>query len=146
MEIITIPDPPIYGPVPTDDSHDEIDGARSLLQVHVLSYGRCLPINPSFYMMANTHKLAFPPQEWRTFVFPVTITTSLPAIAIAICDMRTLHRYHLSQPIIIFNTNDNYIRIPLRNTSCNTVTVYPFQLLIRFSIILQRNFQIPLSY
>ena len=141
MDIITIPPPPLspgYKPV-LNQEPIETDSPAPLIQVHGLLYNRQVRLSSESFLIRNNSCINLEPKTWRFIVFPMTVVTNLPAVCVVICHLRTLYSRGLYQPVFSFNTNDSYIKIPLFNDTLKVVTLRPFELPIRCTIILQKK-------
>ena len=134
MDTINIPTP-IYKSVPPD----ETDSPPQLIQVQSLTYGQRHNLNPKGFFIRNDNHIVIKPKKWRVIIFPIEIVTNLPAICIASCNVRLLYCYKLSKSPIVFNTNNGYVKIPLYNYGNNSVTLFPFELTVNCTIILQKK-------
>ena len=139
MDVITIP-PSVYTPMLAQNTNEHInDSPPALLQVKGFVYNRRVNLNPESFLIRNRNNIIIEPNTWRFILFPMSVVTNVPAICIGVCNVRTLYCHGLSQPVIAFHTNDNYIKIPLYNNSKKSVNLNPFELTIRCTIIIRRN-------
>ena len=141
MDTITVPSS-VYLKSATND--DVNDGPAPILITHLLSNGKRTLINPNSFTLRNSDSITLSSKKWKTIILDATILTSLPALCVGICNLRTLYYYGLTQGLIVFNTNDSRVKIQIYNNTTHSVTLPPYRLMVQCAIILRPRFLRPL--
>jgi len=130
MITIQIP-PPVYLPSP----HEECDCRPPIPLLRIKLMGEYCYMRSKSFCIWNHDPVTIQPNTCQTIAFPVTVITSLPAVYILTSNSH-LYRRGLSYNIIIANTNDSYIELPLFNYTQSPITLEREELFVNCKIVL----------